>query len=72
MTDAELSIATNAAFKAFDALKKGEGIDISKTRIWAYSKEYMIDICKTYIDGQRLGGNDTHEINEGYTIIKRF
>lgn len=72
MSNTEIVMAANAAFKAFDALKPGEGIDITQSKTYKADKGIMIDICTTYIDNQRANGNDTHELNSNYTVIKRL
>ena len=72
MTDAEIASATKAAFKAFDELKPGEGIDISKTKTYALDKQTMIDICTWYIDTRRLEHDASYIMSDDYTIIKRM
>lgn len=72
MSDQEINAAAKAAFKAFDGLRPGEGIDITKSKTYAADKQIMLDICKFYIDAQRANGNDTHELNSNYTVIKRL
>lgn len=72
MSDLEILTATKNAFKAFDALKPGEGIDITESKTYKADKGIMLDICTTYIDNQRANGSDTHELNEKLTVIKRL
>lgn len=72
MSDIEILTATKAAFKAFDELKPGEGIDITQSKTYKADKLMMLTICTTYIETQRANGQDTHELNEKYTIIKRL
>ena len=72
MTDIELTSAIQNAFKAFDALKPGEGIDISLSKTYKADKAIMIDICKNYIDGKVAGDNHEYVLNDKYTVFKRL
>jgi hypothetical protein len=72
MTPEQITLSTQSAFKAFDNLKPGEGIDITKTKLYTHDKELMLDICKCAIDYARRFEEDKFVLSDDYKIFKRM